>query len=441
MKFRSDVAGTITGVRFYKGRGSTGKHTGTLWTAGGTLLATGTFVNETASGWQELLFSTPVPISANTTYIASYHANNGFAVDVGYFVGRGVDSAPLHALKAGVDGANGVYVYAANRQFPSNASTISTDLSALGSTHTIATTGTQPGSTGTQYLWNTWSDGGALSHSIVVQSSPTNYIANFVTQYYLTTTANPAEGGSISPASGWYAANTPVAVSATPNSTYSFMGFSGALSGAGSPQALTLAAPAAVSAAFTSATTSTIVTTNPTGLPVTVDGTICTTPCSFQWAPVSQHTIASTATIPGTAAGMQYAFTGWSDGGSLTHSITVSASPATYTGQFKTQYYLTTSVSPAGGGAIIPQAGWYDSGASLQLSATPASGYTFAAFSGDVTSTTTPQTVSVTAPTKVAAIFGTTAVTGTVYTVCAAGCTHTTITRRSSRLAVATQSC
>ena len=112
VKLRSDVAGTITGVRFYKGIGSTGQHTGTLWTAGGTLLATGTFVNETASGWQELLFSTPVPISANTTYIASYHANNGFAVDVGYFVGRGVDNAPLHALKAGVDGANGVYVYA-----------------------------------------------------------------------------------------------------------------------------------------------------------------------------------------------------------------------------------------------------------------------------------------------------------------------------------------
>ena len=38
----------------------------------GTLLATGTFSNETASGWQELDFSSPVPVTAGTTYVASY---------------------------------------------------------------------------------------------------------------------------------------------------------------------------------------------------------------------------------------------------------------------------------------------------------------------------------------------------------------------------------
>jgi hypothetical protein len=36
-------------------------------------LATGTFQNETASGWQLMMFSAPVPIVANTTYVASYH--------------------------------------------------------------------------------------------------------------------------------------------------------------------------------------------------------------------------------------------------------------------------------------------------------------------------------------------------------------------------------
>src|SRR5207244_1328697 len=68
MRFRSDTSGTITGVRFYKAATNTGIHTGSLWTNTGTLLASVTFTGETASGWQQMLFSAPVAITANTTY-------------------------------------------------------------------------------------------------------------------------------------------------------------------------------------------------------------------------------------------------------------------------------------------------------------------------------------------------------------------------------------
>src|SRR6185437_4710844 len=68
MKFRSDVAGFITSVRFYKGSGNTGTHVGHLWSSTGTNLGSVTFTNETASGWQQADFSSPVAISANTTY-------------------------------------------------------------------------------------------------------------------------------------------------------------------------------------------------------------------------------------------------------------------------------------------------------------------------------------------------------------------------------------
>ena len=78
MKFRTDVAGYITGVRFYKGTGNTGTHVGNLWTAGGTPLATATFTAETATGWQQVTFATPVAVAANTTYVASYHTTSGF---------------------------------------------------------------------------------------------------------------------------------------------------------------------------------------------------------------------------------------------------------------------------------------------------------------------------------------------------------------------------
>jgi len=114
MRFRSEINGTITGVRFYKGAGNTGTHTGSLWSNTGTLLATVTFTGETASGWQQMNFATPVAISANTTYVVSYHTNTGnYAANSSYFASAGVDNPPLHALATGVDGANGVYLYGA----------------------------------------------------------------------------------------------------------------------------------------------------------------------------------------------------------------------------------------------------------------------------------------------------------------------------------------
>ena len=112
VKFRSEQAGFITGLRFYKTSGNTGTHVGHLWTANGTQLAEATFSGETASGWQQVSLDSPVAIDANTTYIASYHAPNGdYAASNNYFATGGFDSAPLHALGDGVDGPNGIYKY------------------------------------------------------------------------------------------------------------------------------------------------------------------------------------------------------------------------------------------------------------------------------------------------------------------------------------------
>lgn len=124
VRFRSDVAGTILGVRFFKIAGDGGVHTGSLWTRDGKLLATGTFVNETAAGWQTVMFSSPVAISANTTYIASYHTNSGtYATSPFFFWSHGGDNSSLHALQNGVDGQNGVFASGSATTFPSNGST------------------------------------------------------------------------------------------------------------------------------------------------------------------------------------------------------------------------------------------------------------------------------------------------------------------------------
>src|SRR6185436_1714290 len=103
---------------FYKGPANVGTHIGNLWTLSGALLATATFTNETASGWQQVNFSAPVPITRNTVYLASYHTNvGGYASDGGYF-NAGVDSPPLHAVPANPSGGNGVYRYGSSA-FPS----------------------------------------------------------------------------------------------------------------------------------------------------------------------------------------------------------------------------------------------------------------------------------------------------------------------------------
>jgi len=120
VKFRSDYSGTITGLRFYKGAGNTGTHVGTLWTSGGVVLAQATFTNETASGWQQVTFASPVAITPNTTYVASYHAPVGrYAADQNGLA-TNVDNVPLHALSSATSGGNGVYAYGATSVFPTN---------------------------------------------------------------------------------------------------------------------------------------------------------------------------------------------------------------------------------------------------------------------------------------------------------------------------------
>jgi len=115
VKFRADVGGIVNGVRFYKASTNTGTHTGHLWTSSGTLLGTVTFSNESASGWQQANFASQIVIQPNTTYVVSYFAPNGHYSDDQYFLGRaGVDQWPLHALKGGVDGPNGVFNYGAS---------------------------------------------------------------------------------------------------------------------------------------------------------------------------------------------------------------------------------------------------------------------------------------------------------------------------------------
>ncbi len=118
VRFASDTAGQVTGVRFYKAAGNTGTHTGSLYTVSGQLLATVTFTNESSSGWQTAVFSQPVNIEADTEYVAAYKSPTGsYSYSAGGF-GPGFTSGPLRT-----DTDSGAYAY--NSDFPNATTTAS----------------------------------------------------------------------------------------------------------------------------------------------------------------------------------------------------------------------------------------------------------------------------------------------------------------------------
>ncbi len=119
VKFKADYNGFITGVRFYKSAQNNGLHEGTLYNTAGFALASATFSNETSSGWQTVTFSSPVAITPNTTYIAAYHTDTGYAADPSYF-DRQFDSLYLHAVSDSTSGGNGLYRYTTTPLMPNS---------------------------------------------------------------------------------------------------------------------------------------------------------------------------------------------------------------------------------------------------------------------------------------------------------------------------------
>jgi len=111
VKFKSTLSGFITGVRFYKTSGLTGTHTGELYTAAGVRLASAVFTAESATGWQNVSFSAPVPIVAGTTYIAAYLSSAGLYVNDEFGLQAAITNSPLQALADGASGVNGLYDY------------------------------------------------------------------------------------------------------------------------------------------------------------------------------------------------------------------------------------------------------------------------------------------------------------------------------------------
>ena len=124
-------------------------------------------------------------------------------------------------------------------------------LSLLPGSYLLSTSAAQSTGAGTQAAFVSWSDGGTLTHNIMVASAPVSVTGTFKTQYQLTIADLPANGGGTSVASGtFYDASTAVVLEAIANSGYTFQYWSGACSGSNAFCLVIMTAPESVTANF-----------------------------------------------------------------------------------------------------------------------------------------------------------------------------------------------
>jgi Domain of unknown function (DUF4082) len=118
VKFKSTVGGVIEGIKFYKSTGNLGTHIAQLYDAGGKLLASQQSQNETANGWQTVMFTTGIPITAKTTYIAAYFSSLGNYVSEKYGLQTAITNGPITFLADSTEGYNGTFKYTATPAVP-----------------------------------------------------------------------------------------------------------------------------------------------------------------------------------------------------------------------------------------------------------------------------------------------------------------------------------
>jgi uncharacterized repeat protein (TIGR02543 family) len=215
--------------------------------------------------------------------------------------------------------------------------------------------------------------------------------ANFAQTFTLTMSSMPTAGGTTSPASSQanISAGTPVSISATANSGYTFNNWtvvSGTATFANANSAtttVTLSSNATIRANFTQNSTQPTTVTLTINRSPTAGGTV--TPASG-----GTHNSGTPINIEATATN-GYTFTNWTvTSGTATFAnatasvttVTLSTSAtivANFTQQGQTQTYtLTINREPTAGGTVIPASGGtHNANTPVNITATAASGYTF----------------------------------------------------------------
>ncbi len=243
----------------------------------------------------------------------------------------------------------------------------------------------------TGYTFTGWSGdaSGTTNPKTITMDSNKTVTANFsLNTYTLTTQANPAAGGTVAknPDQAMYDHGTNVQITATPNASYTFTGWSGDATGTTNPIIVTMASNKTITANFSLNTYTLTTQASPAA-----GGYVAKNPDQASYNHGTNVQISATANSG-------YTFTGWSgDASGTTNPETITMdSNKTVTANFSLNTCtLTTQTSPAAGGSVAknPDQASYDHGTNVQLTATANAGYTFAGWSDDASGTTNPVTL------------------------------------------------
>jgi len=227
------------------------------------------------------------------------------------------------------------------------------------------------GGAGTQYVFQSWSDGGEREHSITVSSIDT-ITANFATQFYLTTSVTGGDSITPAPPGAWYDSASVVTVTAWSIGRI-FAGFSGDLSGTASSQQLIMDSPKSVSASFTDPITAPTLTSPYNGSKVS------STSQTVSWSSVSSAgqyflQVAEDSTFSGTLLYNQSTGTETSRildnlTSGTTYYWRVSTDTTQAVSWSKVWHFTVSITAPAASFTVTPQVGTIDTTFSFDASA------------------------------------------------------------------------
>jgi len=235
--------------------------------------------------------------------------------------------------------------------------------------------------------------------TVTIDETPTVLASFTQAKYSLTVTSNPSAGGPVelSNTGPTYYYNDQVSLTPHPVTGYHFLGWSGDLTGSIIPGIITITRNMIVTADYEADFVSLTLNVDPAG-----KGTINAVPNG----PYRFEDTVSLTAVP--IAG--YTFSSWSQGlsGSINpSSITLLGDTAVTANFVQREYPLTITISPAGSGTVTknPSQATYHLDDLVQLTATPAQGWTFAGWTQDVTGTSPTATVTIDETPQVTATF------------------------------------
>jgi uncharacterized repeat protein (TIGR02543 family) len=246
----------------------------------------------------------------------------------------------------------------------------------------------------TGYGFTGWSGDltGTANPATLVMNSNKSVTANFAANLY-TLTIN-ATNGSVTktPDAASYSYGQVVTLQAVPNPGYSFSGWSGDASGTSTTTTVTMTANRSVTANFTANTY--ILAVN------AVNGSVTKTPNKTSYA---YGDVVTLQAVPNAG----YSFSSWSGDASGTANpttITMNANKSV-TASFTAAAYILTVNAVNGSVTKTPNKTSYAYGDVVTLQAVPNAGYSFSGWSGDVSGSANPTTITMNANKSVTASF------------------------------------